>query len=137
MKTEIKKLKAKYASQKNGAKRRGIEWELTFDKWLEWWGDDIEKRGSGHHQLQMQRYADKGPYAIGNIKKGYPKDNRATWSRVNKTKVSNKNKEEHERFLDALMFASSKEDDDETTEENYEMEMRQMEKLDRYAYMKG
>ena len=67
-----------YQSQKSGATARGIEWKLTFREWRDWWGDDIDKRGRGANQLQMQRFNDSGPYAIGNITKGTPKQNAAT-----------------------------------------------------------
>lgn len=110
--SNFKELKAKFASQKNGAKSRGIEWQLTFQEWLDWWGDDIARRGSGHDCLQMQRYGDQGPYAIGNIKKGHPRDNTSTWVRVQKNKKSNKAKLEHEQWLDALMNLPSKEEPD-------------------------
>lgn len=69
-----------FRSQKANAKRRGIGWELTFDQWLEFWGDDLDKRGSGKDCLQMQRHEDTGPYAVGNIRKGKPKQNSATYS---------------------------------------------------------
>jgi hypothetical protein len=100
---DIKKLKVLYASQKSSAKRRGIEWQLTFDQWIEWWGEDVERRGVGHNCLQMQRFGDKGPYAIGNIKKGYPRDNRATWARVNENKKTAKAAKDREQWVEALM----------------------------------
>jgi hypothetical protein len=67
-----------YSTQRNNALARGIEWELTFEEWLAWWGDDLVRRGSGHDKLQMQRIADSGSYSLGNIRKGYPKDNART-----------------------------------------------------------
>lgn len=42
---------------------------MTFDEWLEWWGDDLDKRGRHRDSLVMARHGDKGPYALGNIKK--------------------------------------------------------------------
>lgn len=123
---EIKILKRKFASQKNNAKSRSIEWKLTFDEWLTWWGKDIDNRGQGACKLQMQRYGDNGAYELGNIKKGYPRDNSATYSRAHKNRLSEKRKKEHEQFLDALMFAASKEPAD---EEKEEMEMTDIEKV--------
>lgn len=118
---EVRKLKAKFAGQKCGAKNRGIEWKLTFEEWINWWGDDIEKRGTGHDKLQMQRYGDKGAYELGNIKKGYPKDNRATWAKTVATRKAEKAKQEHEAWLNALMYQPSNppkdyEDDEESIE---------------------
>ena len=69
-----------YRSQQSNAKARGISWELTFHQWCTWWGDDIGKRGAGHDKLCMQRVADTGPYALDNIRKGYPLDNALTRS---------------------------------------------------------
>ncbi len=72
---DAKKALAAYRSQKHNAARRGIGWELTFKQWCDWWGEDIERRGTRRGCLQMQRYMDRGPYALGNIKKGEPADN--------------------------------------------------------------
>lgn len=79
---DINKAKQAFANQKKNAARRGIAWELTFEQWLDWWGGDVEKRGVRAWNLQMQRVADAGPYAIGNIRKGTPKDNGRTRSHV-------------------------------------------------------
>ena len=68
----------KFLSQRSGARSRRIEWCLTFEEWLAWWGDDIGRRGRGKNNLQMQRLGDTGPYALGNIVKGTPKENTAT-----------------------------------------------------------
>lgn len=123
LKMDEKELRSKFTHQKSMAKRRGIAWELTFKDWVDWWGDDIERRGVGSCNLQMQRFADTGPYALGNIKKGYPRDNSATWSRTFRNRKANKAKAEHEAWLDALMFAASSPPEDEIEGENYEKEM--------------
>ncbi len=72
------RLKRKYVSQKASAKRRGIEWQFTFDSWLDFWKDDIEARGRQHHELCMQRFGDKGPYHPDNVRKDYPRRNAIT-----------------------------------------------------------
>lgn len=72
------KVKRAFASQRNGARRRGIRWELTFDQWLTWWGADLARRGQSPESLHLQRVADTGPYALGNIRKGHPRDNSKT-----------------------------------------------------------
>ena len=46
--------------QKCGAKKRGIGWELSFEQWLEFWGEDIDRRGSGANDLQMLSAAGLG-----------------------------------------------------------------------------
>jgi len=76
-----------YQAQKSGAIRRGIEWKLTFREWRDWWGDDIDKRGRGANQLQMQRFNDTGPYALGNIVKGTPAQNAATANEQSKLRT--------------------------------------------------
>lgn len=78
----LAKYRMAFSVQRHNAGRRGIEWELTFEQWLEWWGDDIERRGVHPGDLQMQRIADAGPYALGNIKKGTPKQNAQTRAAV-------------------------------------------------------
>lgn len=59
----------KHNTQKQHAKRRGIEWQFTVDTWIAWWGDDITKRGSRKGQLVMARYNDEGPYHPDNCRK--------------------------------------------------------------------
>lgn len=75
---DLRKARAAYHNQKSGARARGIEFKLTFDEWLEFWGRDIEHRGKHRHQLCMQRPCDKGAYELGNIRKGTPKENGVT-----------------------------------------------------------
>lgn len=115
-----KYLKA-FMSQKAGAKSRGIGWELTFDQWMDFWGDDIDRRGQGRNNLQMQRFADAGPYALGNIRKGVPKQNGATASIVSQNRRTARAAKEHQKRLDAMMFepsAPAYEDDPVCDDEN-------------------
>jgi hypothetical protein len=109
------KYKTAFNNQKSQSKERGIVWQLTFDEWLSWWGDDIANRGRGKDKLQMQRYSDTGPYALGNIKKGFPVDNASTAASVARNKKTERAKKAHEAFLDSLMFSESKEAPDEET----------------------
>lgn len=74
----MKKLRSDYNSQKSNAKRRGIEWQFTFESWLKFWGDDIYKRGTGHDKLCMQRFSDSGPYHPDNVRKDYAMQNART-----------------------------------------------------------
>lgn len=55
------------------AKKRGIQWSLTFEEWLEWWevnlgSDWMDKRGRGKDKFCMSRHGDKGAYSLDNIK---------------------------------------------------------------------
>lgn len=34
-----------YYMQKAAAKQRSVPFELTFEEWREWWGEDVDKRG--------------------------------------------------------------------------------------------
>jgi len=61
--------KDQYGKQRNQAKYRGIEWQFDYETWLEWWGEDIIKRGRTADSLVMARYDDNGPYSPDNCKK--------------------------------------------------------------------
>lgn len=113
---DIKKARQRYHAQKNQAKLRGIEWRLIFTEWLEWWGDDLDRRGAHRGQLSMQRIADSGPYALGNIRKGYPKDNARTRSVVYQTKLTLRAKAAIEAAIDAAepIYDEPTEADDES-----------------------
>lgn len=58
----------KYLRHKNCAKQRGIEFDLTFDEWLEIWGDRLDQRGKRGGQYQMCRTRDEGAYRPGNVR---------------------------------------------------------------------
>ena len=58
-----------FSAQKQNARRRGIEFNFTYDTWIEWWGEDIVNRGKGRDKLVMARNNDCGPYAVDNVKK--------------------------------------------------------------------
>lgn len=85
---DLAKARTAYFQQKNNAKARGIEWQFTFETWVDWWGADIERRGSRVDSLQMQRIADAGPYHPDNVRKGVPKQNGETYSRMHKHRAS-------------------------------------------------
>ena len=59
----------KYHTHKQGAKRRGIPFKLTFNQWLEIWESSgyLEEMGTKRGQYCMARYKDKGAYTIGNV----------------------------------------------------------------------
>lgn len=56
-----------HKDQKAAAKRRGIQFLLTFDEWWALWAPHWEKRGKRLHQYCMSRHGDAGPYAAGNV----------------------------------------------------------------------
>lgn len=91
-----------YEQQKSGSKARGIDWEFNFQSWLDWWGNDIDRRGCGPNDLQMQRFADSGPYAAWNVRKGVPRDNAKTRGLVQRTRASG----EAKNALEAARYAS-------------------------------
>ena len=94
-----------YESQKSNAKRRGIEWEFNFQTWFDWWGADIDRRGSGPEDLQMQRFADEGPYAAWNVRKGTPKDNAKTRGSIQRRDNSLAAQAELQKALDGAEIA--------------------------------
>lgn len=107
----------KFHQQRRKAKARGIDWELTFDQWLAWWGEDIDRRGPGFDQLQMQRPADSGPYALWNIRKGVARQNAKTRGDVVRTKRTLIKAETLERTRDALPAKVEPPPDDLTEDE--------------------
>lgn len=111
----------KYASQKSRAKQHGIGWELTFDQWLAWWGSDLARRGSGPNSLQMQRPADTGPYALGNIRKGTPRDNMKTAANMKRLRATMKAKADLEAARDASEPSPSEDWLDEDEQELQQM----------------
>jgi len=99
---DIEKARTAYYSQMSHAKARGIGWEITFQEWLDWWGEDLDRRGRGKDQLSMQRIRDRGPYKLGNIEKGYPRDNAHTRSVMHGCHVPNavrKHETKHEYWV--------------------------------------
>lgn len=100
---EMKDALRAFRSQKSNAKKRGISFMLTFKEWCDFWGEDIDRRGSGHDQLQMQRYGDLGGYEIGNIKKGYPRQNTKTSGCGKRNKKAEVLAKELQDKLDAAM----------------------------------
>ena len=81
--------KKAYNDQKFDAKRRGIEFLLTYEEWHCWWqgqlGPDwITLRGSRWYQFVMARYGDAGPYRLDNIKCISNSENRLENKRLQK-----------------------------------------------------
>ena len=66
---QANKLKAAFIRQRSKAKHRGIGFHFTFDQWVEWWGEDIDRRGCKADSLVMARYDDAGDYEPDNVKK--------------------------------------------------------------------
>jgi hypothetical protein len=97
----LKMAKKRYGSQMASAKRRGIEWKLSFDEWLKFWGNDLAKRGAGHDKLCMQRFHDAGPYHPDNCRKDYPLKNAKTAGVIRR----GKNAQPHKIDWDAVYFA--------------------------------
>ena len=58
-----------YLLQRQAAKKRGIDWMLSFEQWLSVWmaSGKWDDRGCGVGKYCMSRRGDVGPYAIGNV----------------------------------------------------------------------
>lgn len=65
-----------YLDQRACAKRRKIEFNLTFEEWVDFWGEDFRKRGIRRKDLHMCRYDDIGAYEVGNIYKDTQENNK-------------------------------------------------------------
>lgn len=61
--------KGKFIIQRASAKRRQIEWELTFDEWWDIWqkSGKWELRGNQANLYCMARKGDQGGYVKGNV----------------------------------------------------------------------
>jgi hypothetical protein len=61
--------KQNFCVQRWHAGRRGVEWNLTFEEWLQIWNDSgkLHLRGRGKGKYCMARFNDVGPYALGNV----------------------------------------------------------------------
>lgn len=112
---DLKTARKRYWSQQHNAKRRGIEWRLTFQQWLDWWGPDLDNRGQRAWNLQMQRIGDQGAYELGNIRKGHPKDNSKTYSLACQNRKAAALARAHQDALDAApVEAEDYEEEDES-----------------------
>ncbi len=69
MTPELKHKHHRYMKHRRSAKWRGIAFLFTFEEWVEWWGEDWEKRGNGPNDLVMARVGDTGPYHPSNVRK--------------------------------------------------------------------
>ena len=102
-----------YNQQKKGSAHRGIEFLLTFEEWVQWWGDDFSRRGTKRDDLQMCRKLDQGPYSIENIYKGTARENMRTAGNLRLVRASERKKRDLQARLDAMMWAESAPDKDE------------------------
>lgn len=73
------KQRSAYLDQKNNAQKRGIDFLFSFDEWVEWWGDDFDKRGCKLGELVMARAGDCGPYSPANVHKATCSENLAEY----------------------------------------------------------
>ena len=66
---EIKIANQKYRGQKSHSRTRGIEFNLTFEEWLDIWLSSgyWHLRGKGKGTYVMSRIGDTGPYEVGNV----------------------------------------------------------------------
>ncbi len=65
-----------FLGQRHTSKQRGVVFNITFEEWRDWWGNDFHRRGKENDDLQMCRYGDEGPYEIGNIYKDTKANNK-------------------------------------------------------------
>lgn len=58
-----------YREHRYNAAHRGIPFRFTFAQWVEWWGDDFDRRGRTLGRLVMARRRDQGAYEPSNCYK--------------------------------------------------------------------
>lgn len=59
-----------YDDQRRHAADRGIEWQFSYEEWLEMWLESgkWEQRGKERGQYVMSRLGDEGPYSVRNCR---------------------------------------------------------------------
>jgi hypothetical protein len=70
-KQEMQNLYLRFRANQDNAKRRGIDFELSFGEWLNIWlnsGVFHLRGGRKPDQYVLARYGDQGPYAMGNVR---------------------------------------------------------------------
>ena len=67
----------RYNQHKGNAKKRGIEFEFTFEEWVEIWEPHWADRGGHSGGKVMCRTHDTGPYAPKNVRIDTPRGNAA------------------------------------------------------------
>lgn len=74
---DTKEARKKYNAQKNNAKRRSIEFCITFEEWLQIWeaSGKWALRGRGANKYCMCRIGDTGAYSVENVFIGQGKHN--------------------------------------------------------------
>jgi len=77
-----------YITQRDNANRRNVEWQFTFEQWLDWWGADLDKRGRKANSLCMARKNDIGPYSSGNCVKRTKVENVQEWHAASKAGIA-------------------------------------------------
>jgi len=90
--TIIKKAKTAYNSQKGHAKRRGVDFKLTFEEWFDWWQSTghYQERGRKKDCYVMARHNDSGAYELGNIYCCTVQENARTSNKLNPRTISKK-----------------------------------------------
>lgn len=74
---DIKDARKKFNAHKSNAKRRGIDFCMTFEQWTEMWDKSGKwlQRGRGADKYCMCRVGDTGPYSVENVFIGQGKKN--------------------------------------------------------------
>lgn len=73
-----------YLNNKSNAKRRGVEFHLTFEEWWHLWQSKYHLRGRGKGKYQLCRKGDKGPYSFSNCYVDLHENNRKIQKSWNK-----------------------------------------------------
>ena len=94
----------KFWVQKACAKRRGIDFKLTFEEWFDIWkrSGHFAQRGCRIGEYQMARHNDAGPYAVGNVKIVTSGQNWAEVVRKKGRKLPPRSEEHRRRISEAL-----------------------------------
>lgn len=67
--------KGRFSDQVQSARKRGIDWQLSFEEWWAIWEPHWE--GRGRSGMMMCRKVEPGPYSVDNVYIGTQKQNSA------------------------------------------------------------
>lgn len=133
MKKELADYKQVFSNARSRANKSGVGWILSFDEWIEWWGDDIDRIGTGQNDLRMVRISDKEPFSIHNIRKVDAIQFGKIISAKRRNRASFVHAEENAFRKDAMVYSASKEIDNDHIDDNEPLFDRTM--LKRAAFL--
>jgi hypothetical protein len=100
---DLRDAKKKYWEHRENAKKRGIQFLITFEQWTEVWEQSgkWEERGRGSTKYCMGRHGDTGPYEVNNVFIQTNASNLSYANKNNKHNLGNKHSEKSRLSMSA------------------------------------